>query len=221
MRVVCFGVLVDGRALAFEPPSCEPVETYTQPCGIPAGFGVIMQPTGLEGAYLIELEPIVDERGFFARAWSRSEFVELGLSGTIEQCNIAFNEHRGTLRGMHFQRSPHEETKVVRCTAGAIYDVIVDLRPHSPTYLQWRAIELSAENRRALYVPAGLAHGYQTLEDRTEASYLHSVSYAPGSAAGVRWDDPAFAIDWPRVSERVINSKDMSWADYDQERPFF
>lgn len=183
---------------------------------------MIFRSTGLDGTFVVEPEQLVDERGFFARAWCRDEFEARGLSTEINQCNIAFNERTGTLRGLHFQRAPHQETKVVRCTAGAIYDVIVDLRPTSSTYLAWRAVELSAENRRALYIPVGFAHGYQTLVDRTETMYFHSVSYAPGSAAGVRWDDPVFNIDWPDgPGARVINDKDQSWVGYDPARPFF
>jgi len=178
-------------------------------------------PAGLDGAFVIEPEQIVDERGFFARAWCSDELRAQGLSDSIEQCNIAFNERVGTLRGLHFQREPHGEVKIVRCTAGAVYDVIVDLRPSSPTYLQWVAVELSAENRLALYIPVGLAHGYQTLADRTETFYLHSTRYAPESAGGVRWDDPAFGIEWPPAAHRVLNDKDRSWADYDPDRPLF
>jgi dTDP-4-dehydrorhamnose 3,5-epimerase len=182
---------------------------------------VIFRSAGLEGAYILEPEPIVDERGFFARAWCRQELEAQGLSTSIDQCNIAFNEHEGTLRGLHFQRPPHGEVKVVRCTAGALYDVIVDLRPSSPTYLQWVAFELTAENRLALYVPVGFAHGYQTLAEGTEAFYLHSTQYAPESADGVRWDDEAFGIEWPRAERRILNDKDRSWPDYDPERPAF
>jgi dTDP-4-dehydrorhamnose 3,5-epimerase len=182
---------------------------------------VIFRPAGLDGAYVLQPEPIADERGFFARAWCREELATHGLSTAIEQCNIAFNEREGTLRGLHFQRSPHGEVKIVRCTAGAIFDVIVDLRPTSPTYLRWVGFELSADNRHALYIPIGLAHGYQTLTDRTEAFYLHSTRYAPGSAGGVRWDDTAFGIEWPGAEHRVMNEKDRSWPDYDPERPEF
>jgi dTDP-4-dehydrorhamnose 3,5-epimerase len=182
---------------------------------------VIFRPAGLEGAYILEPEPIVDERGFFARAWCRQELAAHGLSDAIEQSNLAFNERAGTLRGLHFQRPPHGEVKVVRCTAGSLYDVIVDLRPASPTYLEWVGVELSSENRLSLYIPIGMAHGYQTLADRTEACYLHSTSYAPGSAWGVRWNDSAFGIEWPDAADRVLNDKDRTWPDYDSERPEF
>jgi dTDP-4-dehydrorhamnose 3,5-epimerase len=182
---------------------------------------MILRPTELDGTFVIELEPIEDERGFFARAWCREEFEEHGLETEIEQCNVAFNRRSGTLRGLHFQRPPHAETKIVRCTSGALYDVVVDLRSGSPTYLQWIAVTLTAENRLALYIPAGLAHGYQTLRDDTEASYLHSTRYAPDSAAGVLWNDPAFVIEWPEADDRVISERDRLWPAYDPARPEF
>jgi dTDP-4-dehydrorhamnose 3,5-epimerase len=182
---------------------------------------MIARPAGLDGTFVVELEPHSDDRGFFARAWCRTEFEALGLDGRIEQCNVAVNERTGTLRGLHFQRGAHAETKVVRCTAGAVYDVLVDLRPASSTYLEWIAVELSSENRFALYIPGGVAHGYQTLEERTEVFYFHSTAYAPESAGGVRWDDPAFGIDWPAVDGRVMSEKDRSWPLYDVTRPLF
>ncbi len=180
---------------------------------------MIFRPTGIEGAFV--LEPLVDERAFFARAWCRDELQAHGLDAAIEQCNIAFNERAGTLRGLHFQRAPHSEVKIVRCTAGAVFDVVVDLRPTSITYLEWIAVELSAENRLALYVPAGLAHGYQTLVDATETFYLHTARYAPESAAGVPWDDPAFGIAWPEAEHRVMNERDRSWQLYDPATSVF
>lgn len=175
---------------------------------------MIFTPTELDGAYVIDVEPREDERGFFARAWAQDEFAELGLSTEVVQANIAFNLRNGTLRGMHFQRDPHAEVKVVRCTRGALYDVIVDLRPSSPTHTRWIGVELTAENRRMLYVPKGFAHGYQTLADDTEAYYQVSAAYAPDAEGGVRWDDPAFGIDWPDPEPPVMSEKDRTWPDY-------
>jgi len=151
----------------------------------------------LKGAYLIELQPIEDNRGFFARSWCFSEFKTYGLNTNLVQCNISLNTKKGTLRGMHFQEKPYEEVKVVRCTRGSIYDVIVDLRPESLTYKKWIGIELSAENRKSLYVPEGFAHGFQTLEDDSEVFYQMSEYYQPGSSRGIRWDDPEIGINWP------------------------
>ena len=168
----------------------------------------------LPGVYVVELERIEDERGYFARTFSRDEFAERGLATDFVQANTAFNLRRGTLRGLHFQLPPHEEAKLVRCTRGAVYDVIVDLRPGSPTFTRWAAVELTAENGALLYVPEGLAHGYQALEDDTETSYLMSAFYEPSAAAGVRWNDLAFGIEWPEVEERTINERDRSWPDF-------
>jgi len=167
----------------------------------------------LAGACIIDIEPVPDERGFFARSWCREEFARHGLNPDLAQCSISFNKKHGTLRGMHYQAKPHEETKVVRCTRGAIYDVIVDLRPESSTFRKWIAVELSADNRRMLYIPAGLAHGFQSLTDDTEVFYQISTPYHPESACGVRWDDPAFGIEWP-VMERVISDKDRQYPDF-------
>lgn len=170
-------------------------------------------PTALAGACIIDIEPVPDERGFFARSWCREEFARHGLNPDLAQCSISFNKKRGTLRGMHYQAKPHEETKVVRCTRGAICDVILDLRPESPTFRKWIAVELSADNRRMLYIPAGLAHGFQSLADDTEVFYQISAPYHPESARGVRWDDPAFGIEWP-VTERVISDNDRQYPDF-------
>jgi dTDP-4-dehydrorhamnose 3,5-epimerase len=175
---------------------------------------VILTPTTIAGAVLIELDRHADERGFFARAWSADELAAAGLVTGIAQCNIAFNERAGTLRGLHFQRPPHEEVKLVRCTRGALHDVIVDLRPDSPTYRGWLAVELTEENRTTLYVPAGCAHGYQTLVDGSEAFYMHSAPHAPEAEDGVRWDDPAFGIAWPDAEPRIMSAKDRSWPDF-------
>jgi dTDP-4-dehydrorhamnose 3,5-epimerase len=166
--------------------------------------------THLKGAFVIDLEQKPDHRGFFARAFCGQEFEAHGLKSVIAQCNISFNHKRGTLRGMHYQVSPSTETKLVRCTRGAIYDVIIDMRPGSPTYLQHFGVELTADNYRMLYVPEMFAHGYQTLIDNTEAMYSVSEFYAPGCEQGIRYDDPSIKIEWPApVSE--ISSKDTSW----------
>lgn len=175
---------------------------------------MIFAEAKLPGVFVIDIEPLEDERGFFARAWCEREFAEHGLSTRIAQCNVAYNPRKSTLRGMHFQAVPHAEVKLVRCTRGAIYDVVVDLRPQSPTFMRWSGIELTAENRRMLYVPEGLAHGYQTLVDETETYYQVSESYAPGFERGARWDDPAFGIVWPEAEQRIISEKDRSWPDY-------
>jgi len=169
--------------------------------------------TNLDGAWLIGLEPANDQRGFFARTFCTREFAERGLETTFVQHSTSFSTTRGTIRGMHFQREPAAEVKVVSCVRGAIYDVIVDLRKTSPTYRRWQGFELSAENRRRLYIPAGYAHGFQTLSDDAEVEYLISEFYAPGSASGVRYDDPAFAISWP-LSVTSISEKDRAWPDY-------
>jgi dTDP-4-dehydrorhamnose 3,5-epimerase len=171
------------------------------------------QPTNLADAYLIDLEKMEDERGFFARAWCVQEFAAHGLDTNLVQCNLSFNKQRGTLRGMHYQMAPFAETKVVRCIRGALYDVIIDLRPTSPTYLQWLGVTLSAENRAMLYVPQGFAHGFQTLVDDTEVFYQMSTFYAPDSARGLRWNDPHFKIEWP-LPTTVMSAKDLSYPDY-------
>lgn len=176
---------------------------------------MLFQPTNLAGAYLIDLQPIADERGFFARTWCTQEFAEHGLDAHLVQCNLSLNRQRGTLRGMHYQQAPYAETKVVRCIRGALYDVIIDLRPESPTYLQWLGVTLSAENRTMLYVPKGFAHGFQTLADNTEVFYQMSDFYAPAYAGGLRWNDPHFNIRWP-LKVSVISAKDQSYADFRQ-----
>ncbi len=169
--------------------------------------------TAVPGAYVIDLEPVGDERGFFARTWCRDDFAARGLNPQLLQCNLSFNVRGGTLRGLHYQAAPHEEAKLVRCTLGAIYDVIVDLRPDSPSFKRHVAVVLSAANRRMLYVPEGCAHGFQTLEDHSEVFYQMSAAYAPEAARGVRWDDPAFAIDWP-PAERIISARDRHYPDF-------
>lgn len=175
---------------------------------------MIFTQTDLEGAFIIDLERIADPRGFFARAWDRNEFEEHGLETRIAQSNLSFNKRRGTLRGMHYQVAPHAEVKLVRCTRGAMYDVIIDLRQGSPTYARWIGVELTEHNGRMLYIPKGFAHGFQTLRDDTEAFYMMSEFYTPGAAAGVRWDDPSFEIEWPLGEPTEISEKDRAWPDH-------
>jgi dTDP-4-dehydrorhamnose 3,5-epimerase len=172
--------------------------------------------TPLPGVWVIESEEIGDERGWFARTFDAGEFRERGLNPDVVQCNASFNHRAGTLRGMHYQADPYGESKLVRCVRGAIFDVAVDLRPDSPTYLHWHAVELSAENRLAFYIPAGLAHGFQTLTDEAEVLYQMGNSYVPEAAGGVRWDDRAFAIEWPEPNgERIISQKDRAYPDFE------
>ncbi len=171
--------------------------------------------TPLAGAWVIELDELGDERGWFARTFDAEEFRARGLNPDVVQCNASFNARRGTLRGMHYQAEPHGESKVVRCVRGAIFDVAVDLRADSATRCRWHAIELSADNHIAYYLPEGLAHGFQTLTDDTEVLYQMGYPYVPEAARGVRWDDPAFAIEWPASdAERIIAEKDRSYPDF-------
>ena len=170
-------------------------------------------PLTIQGAFRVEPERHEDARGFFARTWCREEFAAHGLDPGLVQSSISFNRRRGTLRGMHFQRAPHGEAKLVRCTAGAIHDVLLDLRADSPTYGRWVALALDAANRHAAYVPAGCAHGFLTLADDCEVYYQMSAPFEPAAAAGVRWNDPAFAIAWPEPV-RVISERDASFADH-------
>ena len=176
---------------------------------------MIFTETRLAGAFTIDVEPHEDERGFFARVWDGEEFAQHGLDTRVVQSSIAYNRAAGTLRGLHFQALPFAETKLVRCTRGAIWDVVVDLRPGSPTFLEWVAVELSAENRRTLYVPEQFGHGYQTLVDGSEVWYQMSAPYAPQAARGLRWDDPKLGIDWPPAERRVISERDLAWPDVD------
>jgi dTDP-4-dehydrorhamnose 3,5-epimerase len=175
-------------------------------------------PTIFPDAWLIEPQRFEDDRGFFARTWCRRDFELRCLDTDVAQCGIAFNIHKGTLRGMHFQAPPHEEVKLVRCTMGVIYDVILDLRPHSPTYLRHQGFELSADNRHELYIPRGFAHGYLTLSDRAEVAYQMSQFYHPDAGRGVRWNDPAFAIQWPAMVN-VINERDANYPDFQIPAP--
>jgi dTDP-4-dehydrorhamnose 3,5-epimerase len=170
-------------------------------------------PTFLAGAYILNPEPQSDNRGFFARTWCQREFEEHGLNPRLVQCSISFNTNKGTWRGMHYQAPPHEEAKLVRCTAGAIFDVIVDLRPHSPTFKQYLTVMLSAKNRKMLYVPEEFAHGFITLEDETEVLYQMSEFYSPESARGFRWNDPFFGIQLP-FDVTVISERDRGYPNF-------
>ena len=174
---------------------------------------MIFTATPMLGAVIIDVEPFEDERGFFARSFCSREFAAHGLSPHVAQCSISFNRTRGTLRGLHFQRPPHAEVKLVRCTAGVLYDVIIDLRPDSLTFRRHFGVELSARNRKMLYVPEGFAHGFQTLQDDTEVCYQMSTPFCRDAAAGVRWNDPAFAIDWP-LAVTVISERDRTYPDF-------
>lgn len=172
--------------------------------------------TPLAGAWVVDLDRISDERGHFARTFDSAEWTSRGMDLDVVQCNSSFNERAGTLRGMHFQAEPHGEPKLVRCVRGAIHDVIVDLRPQSPTHRRAFGVELSAENGRALYVPVKMAHGFQTLSDHSEVLYMMGHEYVPEAASGVRWDDPAFGIDWPEppAGGRTISERDLAYPDY-------
>jgi dTDP-4-dehydrorhamnose 3,5-epimerase len=174
---------------------------------------MILRETSVAGAFIVEPEPHADERGFFARTWCAGEFAARGLAARFVQASVSYNRHRGTLRGLHYQVAPHAEAKLVRCTRGAIFDVAVDLRPDSATYRRHTAVVLDADNRLALYVPEGCAHGFQTLADDTEVLYQMSAAHAPQAARGVRWNDPAFAIPWP-PADRIIAERDRRYADF-------
>ncbi|MFM9913960.1 MAG: dTDP-4-dehydrorhamnose 3,5-epimerase [Methylophilaceae bacterium] len=172
--------------------------------------------TPIEGAFIVEMEAIEDERGFFARTYCRDEFIAQGLNPDLVQCNVSFNKHRGTLRGMHYQQAPYAESKLVRCTQGEMVDVVVDVRPSSTSYKKWFSVELSAANRRAFYIPEGVAHGFQTLTENTEVFYQMGSRYHPEAARGIRWNDPEFAIDWPLESP-VMNDKDKSYVLWSEQ----
>lgn len=174
---------------------------------------MIFIETELKGAFVIDLQRLEDERGFFARSWCRREFEGNGLNPNLAQCNISYNLKKGTLRGMHYQIKPFEEAKLVRCTRGAIHDVIVDIRPDSSTFMSHIGLLLSADNRRALYVPEGFAHGFLTLQDNTEVFYQMSEFYAPEAARGFRWNDPSFGIKWPSQA-CVISDRDRTYPDF-------
>jgi dTDP-4-dehydrorhamnose 3,5-epimerase len=181
---------------------------------------MLITETRLKGAFVIELEPIEDVRGFFARAWSDQEFEAAGLTARFVETNISFNEEKGTLRGMHFQAPPYEQVKLVRCTRGSIYDVIIDLRPDSPTFREWFRLEMSAENHRMLYVPGEFAHGYLTLEEKTEVTYQTSAYFARDHGRGVRWNDPAFNVSWPEHENNLIMlDRDRNYPDFEVLQP--
>ncbi len=174
---------------------------------------MIFQETKLQGVFEITIEPKADERGFFARTWCQQEFETHGLSPRLSQCSISFNNKRGTLRGMHYQAAPYPEAKLVRCTKGSLCDVVVDLRPQSPTFKQWIGITLTAEKRNMMYVAEGCAHGFITLEDETEIFYQISEFFKPELSRGVRWNDPVFCIDWPEAVT-VISERDRTYPDF-------
>jgi dTDP-4-dehydrorhamnose 3,5-epimerase len=174
---------------------------------------LIFTETKLAGAFVIELERRTDQRGFFSRTFCQQEFGAHGLNSQVVQCNVSFNKRKGTLRGMHYQAAPFAEAKLVRCTSGSIYDVIIDLRPASPTFKQYFAVELSAENCRMLYIPEDFAHGFQTLQDDTEVFYQMAQRYSAEHARGVRWNDPAFGIEWPEGARMIID-RDQNYPDF-------
>jgi dTDP-4-dehydrorhamnose 3,5-epimerase len=175
---------------------------------------MIFHEIKLPGVFEIQVEPRADERGFFARTWCHKEFEEHGLNPKLVQCSVSFNKQKGTLRGMHYQTAPFAETKIVRCTQGAIYDVVLDLRPDSPTFKRWTAVALSSQEHNMIYIPEGCAHGFLTLEHQTEVFYQMSEFYNPESARGVRWDDPAFQISWPANVE-VISERDRTYPNFE------
>jgi dTDP-4-dehydrorhamnose 3,5-epimerase len=175
-------------------------------------------PTEIADVFVVELEKREDDRGFFARGFCQREFEEHGMVSQVVQANISYNKYKGTLRGMHYQVSPYEETKFLRCTKGAVYDVIIDMRPESLSYMKWFGVELTDKNYKMLYVPRNFAHGFQTLEDETEVMYLVSEFYAPQSERGVRFDDPAFNIQWP-LEVAQISEKDAAWPNYQVANP--
>lgn len=177
---------------------------------------MIFTKTTLDGACVVDLEPRIDERGFFARGWCRREFEEQGLAAEFVQGNVSYTGRKGTIRGLHYQVAPCREAKLVRCIRGAIWDVIIDLRPDSRTYLEWLGLELTAENRRQVYIPEGFAHGYQTLADESEILYQVTAFYAPEAERGIRWNDPRFDIRWPEA-DRSMSPKDAGWPDFAQE----
>lgn len=177
---------------------------------------MIFSQTRLPGVFVVDLELHRDERGFFARSFCEREFAEQGLASRFVQCNLSYNEHRGTLRGMHYNRMPHEEAKLVRCQSGAIYDVVVDIRRESPTLGQWFGVELSQDNRRSLFIPKGLAHGFLTLTPQTEIFYQMSDAYVPGAGLGIRYDDPSIGIEWPEPP-KIVSARDKNYPDWHPE----
>jgi dTDP-4-dehydrorhamnose 3,5-epimerase len=179
---------------------------------------MIFTESKLKDAYTIDLEKIEDHRGFFSRMWCNNEASSHGLNDQFVQINVSFNKNKGTIRGLHYQASPYHESKLFRCSAGAIYQVIIDLRPRSSTFLQWAGFTLSAENRKMLYVPEHFANGYQALTDNAEVYYLVSQFYAPGAEQGIRYNDPLFNISWPITDPVTVSDKDLSWPDYSSPR---
>ena len=175
---------------------------------------MIFTKTTVNDAYIVELDKREDHRGFFARTWDKNEFEEHNLNSNLVQCNVSFSKKRGTLRGMHYQKKPFEESKLIRCTKGKIFDVIIDLRTHSSTFKKWFGVELTQENYKMLYVPEGFAHGFQSLEDNSEIIYQVSEFYTPNSELGIHWNDPEFNITWP-IEEKIITDKDNSWKLFD------
>ncbi len=178
---------------------------------------MIFTETQLKGVYIIEPERLADERGFFARTWCQKELASHGLENRLVQCSISYNPKKGTLRGMHFQTAPWEEVKIVRCTSGAIYDVVIDLRPDSPTFKKWFGLNLSQEERNMLYIPKGFAHGFMTLSDQVEVFYQMSEFYYPDHSGGVRWNDTAFGIRWP-MAVQLISERDNAYPDFEPNK---
>lgn len=178
---------------------------------------MIFTQTIFDKAYILEIKKIEDERGFFGRSWCRNEMMAKGLNGNLAQANTSFSHHKGTLRGMHFQVKPYEETKLIRCVRGAIYDVIIDLRADSPTFKKWIGVELSQDNYKMLYVPEGFAHGFLSLTDNTEVYYNVTAFYTPGAERGIRWNDPSFSIKWP-FEPQVVSQKDKDHPDFSLDR---
>ena len=179
-------------------------------------MSMIFEKTDFEGVYIIEIEKQTDERGFFARSWDKNDFEENGLNSKLTQCNISLNNKKGTLRGMHYQIKPYQETKLIRCTQGRLFDVIIDLRIDSKSFKKWLSIELNEKNYKILYVPEGFAHGFQTLEDNTEIFYQMTQNYMPNFANGIRWNDPMFNINWP-IKEPILSKKDQRFTDFNQK----
>jgi dTDP-4-dehydrorhamnose 3,5-epimerase len=177
---------------------------------------MIFTETKLKGAFIVDVKKLEDDRGFFGRSWCRREFEAIGLTADVVQTNVAYSKLKGTLRGMHYQLSPYEESKLVRCTRGAVYDVIIDLRPESPTFKQWVGVELTADNYRMLFVPERFGHGYITLQDNTDVTYQVTQYYTPGAERGIRWNDPEFNIAWP-IEPLVMSEKDKQMPDFVNE----
>ena len=177
---------------------------------------MIFEKADFEGVYIIEIEKHQDSRGFFARSWDKNEFKLKNLNSNLTQCNISFNHKKGTLRGMHYQTQPYQEAKLIRCTRGSLFDVIIDLRNNSKSFKKWLSFELNEKNHNMLYIPEGFAHGFQTLEDHTEVFYQMTQNYIPNSANGVRWNDPVFNIDWP-IKKPILSEKDQKFSDFNQK----